>query len=199
MRILAVADVESAYYYDYYVPGKLDGLDLILSCGDLGRAYLEFLTTLAPCPVVYVRGNHDEGLRSDPPGGCECAEDRIWTYRGVRILGLGGSFRYRTGSEMYTEEQMRRRIRRLSRPLKRSGGFDILLTHAPARELGDLDDLPHRGFACFGELLETYRPRFFVHGHVHRNYALHVPQKMAHGPTTIVNAFDHCVFEYDDP
>ena len=35
MRILAVSDVESKYYYEFYSSGKLKGFDLILACGDL--------------------------------------------------------------------------------------------------------------------------------------------------------------------
>ena len=103
MRILAVSDVESEYYYDYYVPGRLDEFDLILACGDLRQRYLEFLITLGRCPVLYVRGNHDDGFAKDPPGGCICVEDRIHVVNGVRILGLGGSYRYRDGKNMYTE------------------------------------------------------------------------------------------------
>ena len=195
MRILAVADQESRYYYDCYSPGKLDEFDLILSCGDLNRHYLEFLVTMARCPLLYVRGNHDDGFSKEPPEGCECAEDRITVVNGVRILGLGGSFRYRPGDNLYTERQMAWRIRRLRFQLWRHGGFDILLTHAPARGLGDLDTLPHRGFQCFHPLLDRYHPRWFVHGHVHRNYGVHIPQRTEHGPTTILNAWEHCVFD----
>ena len=46
MKVLVVADEESRYYYDCYQPGRLDGIDLIISCGDLSRSYLEFLVTL---------------------------------------------------------------------------------------------------------------------------------------------------------
>ena len=46
MRILVVADEESKYYWDYYRPGRLDGIDLILSCGDLKADYLTFLATM---------------------------------------------------------------------------------------------------------------------------------------------------------
>ena len=60
MRILAVADTESKYLYDNYTPGKLSGFDLILACGDLSRDYLEFLVDASKCPVLYVKGNHDE-------------------------------------------------------------------------------------------------------------------------------------------
>ena len=34
MKILAISDCESRALWDFYTPGKLEGLDLILSCGD---------------------------------------------------------------------------------------------------------------------------------------------------------------------
>lgn len=197
MKILAVADTEAKYYYDYYTPGKLDEFDLILACGDLKREYLEFLATLAHCPVVYVRGNHDDRLHETPPGGCICAEDRIVVANGVRILGLGGSYRYRSGRNMYTERQMNRRIHKLRLQLWKNRGFDILLTHAPARHMGDLDSLAHQGFACFTQLLSRYQPRFFVHGHVHRDYGANIPQRTEHGATTVINAYNYCKFDYE--
>ena len=196
MRILAISDVEAKYLYDYYTPGKLDGFDMILSCGDLRREYLEFLVTLANCPLVYVHGNHDERFEEAPPEGCICADDRIVEVKGVRILGLGGSYRYRSGSCMYTEKQMRRRIRRMRLKLRKHKGFDILLTHAPARHINDFDSLSHRGFECFGEMLERYRPKYFVHGHIHMSYGVNIPQITAHGDTTIINAYEYCVFAY---
>ena len=113
MRILAVSDLESPYYYEYYTPGKLDEFDLIIACGDLRREYLEFLITLAHCPLLYIHGNHDDALDKNPPGGCICIEDRIYVYKGVRILGLGGSYRYRNGKHMFTEGQMARRVCKL--------------------------------------------------------------------------------------
>ena len=195
MNILAVSDVAAQYYYDFYIPGKLDEFDLILACGDLRPEYLEFLVTMAHCPLVYVRGNHDDRLMEEPPEGCICAEDAIVVCKGVRILGLGGSYRYRDGENMYTERQMRRRIRKLQLRLWRYRGFDILLTHAPAWHLNDLDDLSHRGFRCFAGLLDKYRPKYFVHGHVHRNYGVRIPQKTMWGETTVINAYDHCAFE----
>ena len=196
MRILAVADEESKYFYDHYSPVKLDEFDLILACGDLRKEYLEFLATLAHCPVLYVHGNHDDAFDAAPPGGCICVEDQIYTYRGVRILGLGGSYRYRDGTHMYTESQMARRIRKLKFRLWRSGGFDILMTHAPARHINDFDSLPHRGFVCFTDLLEQYRPKYFVHGHIHRSYGPNIPQRSSHGDTTTINASGYYVFEY---
>lgn len=196
MKILAVSDIESKYFYDYYTPGKLKEFDLILACGDLRRDYLEFLVTLARCPLLYIHGNHDDSFDKNPPDGCICVEDRIYIYKGIRILGLGGSYRYRNGKHMYTERQMRARIRRLWFSLWRRRGFDILMTHAPARNINDFDSLSHRGFDCFVTMLDKYQPRFFVHGHIHKNYGVNIPQKTKRGATTIINAFDSCVFEY---
>lgn len=198
MKILAVSDVESRYYYEYYSPGKLDGFDLILACGDLSRSYLEFLATLSHCPVLYIHGNHDDVLDKNPPGGCICVEDQIYVYKGIRILGLGGSYRYRKGNHMFTEHQMCGRIRRLWPKLWRYKGFDILMTHAPARHINDFDSLSHRGFECFEKLLDKYTPRFFVHGHIHKNYGVNIPEKTVYGDTMIINACDSCVFEYED-
>lgn len=195
MKILAVSDEPSPYYYDHYVPGRLDEFGLILSCGDLRREYLEFLATMAHCPVLYVHGNHDDALDQNPPGGCICVEDRIYRCQGLRILGLGGSFRYRAGNHMFTEGQMRRRVLRLQPRLWLDRGFDILLTHAPARHINDMDTVAHRGFECFVPLLDKYQPPFFVHGHIHRSYGPNIPQRTLRGNTTILNACGDCVFE----
>ena len=145
MRILTVADMTCDRYYKYYKPGKLDEFDLILSCGDLRPEYLEFLVTMARCPLIYVHGNHDDSYGREPQG-CICADDKIVEVEGVRILGLGGSYRYRDGTYMLTERQMQSRIRRLWYPIRKHGGFDVLLTHAPARGLNDSEHISHRGF-----------------------------------------------------
>ena len=196
MRILAVSDTDSKYYYDYYTSGKLEGIDLILACGDLHREYLEFLVTMSNRPVLYVHGNHDEGYDQNPPEGCVCVDDQIYIHNGIRILGLGGSYRYREGKYMYTEKQMRRRIRKLWFQLRKHKGFDILITHAPARHINDFDSLSHRGFECFVSLLDQYKPKYFVHGHIHKSYGIDIPQVTARGDTIIINAFDHCEFDY---
>ena len=44
-----VADVESKYLWDYFEKEKLDGIDLILSCGDLRSEYCLFLLHLPRC------------------------------------------------------------------------------------------------------------------------------------------------------
>ena len=196
MKILAVSDVDAKYYYDYYSPGKLDGIDLILACGDLHKEYLEFLVTMSHCPVLYVHGNHDERFDKNPPEGCVCVDDQIVVVGGLRILGLGGSYRYRDSKYMYTEKEMRRRVRKLWFQIFRHKGFDILLTHAPARHINDFDSLSHRGFECFVEMLDRYHPKYFIHGHIHMNYGVNIPRKTVRGDTTIINAYEYYLFDY---
>lgn len=196
MRILAIADEEANYYYDYYTPGILDEFDLILACGDLKAKYLEFLVTMAHCPLLYVRGNHDDSYMDSPPEGCFCIEDQIFEYKGVRILGLGGSHRYRNGKNMFTEKQMRQRIQRLALQLWKKKGFDILLTHAPAYGVNDLNTNCHKGFSCFLELLDKYEPKYFIHGHVHMSYNHKLPRITLRKNTTIINACGFFKFNF---
>lgn len=197
MRILAVSDVESPYLYDYYKPGKLDGYDLIIACGDLSPEYLEFLVTMAGCPLLYVHGNHDDYRRE--PEGCICIDNSVYEYNGVRIAGLPGCHRYREGRYLFTERQMESMVRRLKRPIHRVRGIDILVTHAPARHLNDFESVTHRGFECFHTLLEHYRPALFLHGHIHLNYGGRIPRRLTCGDTTVINACDHIAVELDDP
>lgn len=198
MRILAIADEESAYLWDYFDKSKLKGVDLIISCGDLAPEYLSFLTTLTSIPVLYVHGNHDEKYDRNPPEGCTCIDDRVYVHKGVRILGLGGSMRYSSGKYQYTEFQMLSRVRRLAFQLFRRRGFDILVTHAPAYQLNDGEDLPHQGFKTFLTLMNKYHPRFFLHGHVHMSYGRKHKRYDKYEETHVINAFERCIFEYED-
>jgi len=198
MKILFIADRESKALWDYYDKSRVKDVDLIISCGDLKKEYLEFLVTMVGCPLLYVHGNHDDRFAKQPPEGCTCIDDKIVTVSGLRILGLGGCRRYNPYAlYMYEEDEMARRIQKLRRPLKKSGGFDLLVTHAPARGHGDLEDLPHQGFECFNTLLETYHPSHMVYGHVHKEYgATSFNRFLQHpGGTTLVNAWEYVILD----
>lgn len=198
MKILVLSDVEAKSLWDYYQPGMLRGYDLILSCGDLSPHYLSFIETFANVPVLYVHGNHDEKYAENPPEGCFCIEDDIYVHEGIRILGLGGSMRYRPGTHQYSEKEMQRRIRRLWWKLRKHKGFDILLTHAPAADFHAGEDLCHQGFQAFRTLLAQYTPKYFIHGHVHMNYGLSTPRLSMLGKTVVINGYRMFCFTYDD-
>lgn len=195
MKILFLADEESKVYWDYFKKEQFEGIDLIISCGDLKPEYLSFLATLVSVPLLYVHGNHDDKYDKRPPEGCICIEDRIYNFNGIRILGLGGSYRYKDGVNQYTELQMARRIAKLKLKLTISRGFDILVTHSPAYGFHDGEDQCHRGFDSFNRLINTYHPKYFVHGHVHMNYGRQFPRVDEIGDTQVINAFERYILE----
>lgn len=195
MKILLIADKESPYLWDYYQPGRLKDIDLILSCGDLKPEYLSFLVTMCTAPLLYVHGNHDTRYAKQPPEGCVCIDNQLVKVGGLRILGMGGSMRYSHQEHQYTDAEMDRRLKKMRFALHRAKGVDILLTHAPAKGVGDGQDLCHQGFHSFLPFMEKYQPRFMVHGHVHMNYGVGIPRLRRYGETTIINAYERYILE----
>ena len=198
MKILTISDEECPALWDFYMPGRLSEYDLILGCGDLKASYLSFLVTMARCPVLYVHGNHDTLYSVNPPEGCDCIDDHIVVYNGIRILGLGGCRKYRPGKHQYTEDAMRWRIRKLRWRLKRLGGVDIVVTHAPPKDLGDAEDIAHWGFQCFRDLIDEFHPKYLIHGHVHMSYGHTIPREIDYHGTKIINAYERYVIELPD-
>ena len=195
MKILILSDVESKYLWDYFEKEKLEGIDLILSCGDLKPQYLSFLASFTKAPVLYVRGNHDDCYEIDPPDGCICIEDSIYNFNGLRIMGLGGSIKYNNGKNQYSQNQMKKRVKRMWFKLMRNHGFDILLTHAPAAGFHEGDDRAHKGFDIFSELIDRYHPKFFIHGHVHKDYSRNFVRQDQIGDTTVINGYERFTLE----
>ncbi len=191
MRILAVSDEESRQLLSRAETGSLPHIDLIISCGDLHPSYLEELADRVNALLVYVRGNHSYGEMT-----CGiCIEGKVFSYQGISIAGLGGSLRYSPGENQYTQKEMQRRMRRLIPRILLQKKLDILVTHAPARGYGDLEDIPHRGFEAFGDLLDRFRPQYMIHGHVHLNYG-RISKRLDHpSGTVIINACGYQIIE----
>lgn len=185
LKLLIVSDVEDEYLWNLG-RDEVPEVDLILSCGDLDPDYLQYLVTMFNCTLLYVHGNHDTKYDSRPPLGCVCADDKVINFRGLRILGLGGSYKYRDGKYMYTEREMMWRFVRALPGIICNGGVDILLTHAPARGIGDMEDIAHRGFTAFGKIIKWLRPKYHFHGHVHRSYGTAYVSKQTRPNGTVV-------------
>ena len=199
MKILVVADEEESVLYENYQPQMMADVNLIIACGDLHAAYLDFLTSASNKPLYYVPGNHDQSYVSRPPAGCISLDEQVVSFHGLRIGGLGGSCRYKPGSFMYTEEEMAKRLKKLEKQVRRAGGIDVFVTHTPAAGYGDLEDLAHRGFACFNTFMEEYHPRYLVHGHVHPSYDIHLQRQMVHpSGTVMLNCVGYVMLEIDD-
>lgn len=195
MKLLIVSDQESPYLYDYFDKDKFSDIDLILSCGDLKSSYLSYLVTMINAPLFYVHGNHDDHYAQKPPEGCQSIDGKLVVFQGLRILGVGGSRKYREGLHQYTEMQMAFKIANLYPKLVRHSGIDILLTHSPALGLGDGKDIIHTGFPQFNKLLDRYEPKYYFHGHQHLNYGYN-ERVIKYGNTTIINGFGYQIIEY---
>ena len=198
MKILLISDETDRYLWDDYRPGNLDGIDLILSAGDLKENYLSFLVTFANCPLLYVPGNHDGSFMEKPPEGCQNIDGHLVNINGVKIIGLGGCRKYKDGPFQITEREMMRKIRRANRLVKKAGGVDIVIAHAPPRGLGDLDDPAHVGFEAFIELLDEYRPQFFLHGHTHLRFNPTIPREEIYGDSRVVNVSERYALSLQD-
>lgn len=198
MKIMVLADTESRSLWDFFEKSKLEGIELILSCGDLNPHYLQFLSCFTKAPILYVHGNHDTRYINDPPEGCICIEDKIYKYKGIRILGLGGSMKYKDGPFQYSQRQMNARIRKLRLPLMLNRGFDILVAHSPAFEINDGSDLPHQGFCGFNYLMDKYHPKYFCHGHVHMSYGREHKRLDRYKDTEIINGYEKYIFTYGE-
>jgi calcineurin-like phosphoesterase family protein len=188
VRVLAVSDEVVDGLTRHLRGGQR--VDVILACGDLPFGYLDHLMAMLDAPLAFVPGNHDPdlegyraarnglvlraGLPAEPPwpSGAVNADVRVVDVAGLRIAGLGGSRRYRTGPNQYTDHQQARRARQLMRTARwrrsRDGKpVNVLLTHAPPLGVGDGADDPHRGFATLHGLIGKLRPPLLLHGHVH--------------------------------
>lgn len=198
MKILGLSDQIVPFIYSPEVVEVFPEVDLVLSCGDLPAKYIEFVLTVLNVPLVYVPGNHDKDELRVP--GAIPADGKMVELMGLRILGLGGSRRYKPrGRHQYTEWEMRMRIaKHLPTVLWRSIGgrraFDILLAHSPPFGIHDGTDPAHIGFRSFLQLMRSGRPRLVAHGHthVHPNLDVTVSKYMN---TTVINVYPHRLIE----
>jgi Icc-related predicted phosphoesterase len=200
VKILALSDRVVPFVNSPEVAKTMAGVNLVLGCGDLPASYLEYVLTALNVPLAYVPGNHDADLMQ-VPGGVG-VDDRLVKLAGVRVLGLGGSVRYKpNGRHQYTEAEMnarvmRKLIRMLPSILLGRSAFDILLTHSPARGVHDGPDPAHQGFRAFRRLLAWGKPSLMVHGHTHAVRNLEITETRF-GRTRILNVFPYRLIDWE--
>lgn len=175
-------------------------VDVVVSCGDMPAAYLDFIATVLGRPLLYVRGNHDEQYAEDPPGGVNL-HNRLYEFQGVTFIGLEGSIKYNRGVIQYTESQMRMMVAGMAPQLryrrwKHGCGVDIFVAHSPAFGIHDAEDPPHRGFKSFLQFLDWYHPRYMLHGHVH-TWDRRKTVRTEYGQTLILNINPYTVIEVE--
>ena len=90
---------------------------------------------------------------------------------------------------------MRAIIRRLRPTLWWRKGADVVITHAPPRHIHDAQDPCHKGFECFRRLIEKYRPSYFIHGHIHREFSDPCERITVVDTTNVVNTYGYYLLE----
>jgi len=168
---------------------------LILSAGDLRPEYLSFLVDILNKRCYYVRGNHDIVYNVEPPLGCVDIDGKVVNHKGIRILGLEGSMWYGGRGVEHTEWQMRWKVWKARFQIWRKRGVDIVLTHAPPKGIHDGKDLCHTGFGSFVKLIEKYKPRYLIHGHVHKSYGYSEEKITQVRETKVVNVQEKHILE----
>jgi Icc-related predicted phosphoesterase len=74
--------------------------------------------------------------------------------------------------------------------------LDLFVSHAPAWGIHDGPDFPHVGIKAFRWLIQTFKPQFHLHGHIHvYNPATVTETKL--GNTTVLNTYGYKVIEVD--
>lgn len=208
MKILALSDQVVPFIYSSAVRRRFSGVDLIIGCGDLPYAYLEYVLTMLDVPLYFVRGNHDVMLehltetesRTHPHGGVDLHRQAL-KVNNVLIAGIEGSLRYRPGNYQYSQEEMWGHVLRLVPRLLVNRALygrylDIFVTHAPPAGAHERTDLPHRGIYAFRWLTQVFQPALYLHGHVHL-YRPDEPFESQVGRTRLINAFGFREIEFN--
>ena len=209
MRILAVSDRVMDKLYSSQARQLYPDVDLLIGCGDLPFYYLDFLTSAFNVPLVYVRGNHDQGPQY-------AADGRVWREvrggidihgkgvrrKGLLLAGCQGSMRYKAHSDfMYSESEMRVTVAQIVPRLlwnrQRFGrALDILVTHSPPYGIHDRSDLAHTGFKVFLSFLRMFKPRYHLHGHIHV-YRQDEITTTRYENTEIINVYPYKLLDID--
>ena len=207
LKFLAVSDKVLDTHYSPNVTNLYPKLDLLIGCGDLPYYYLDFLVSVFETRMLYVLGNHDAGRQftaergelTEVRGGVDMHRRSVEA-QGLLFAGLEGSMRYRPNrSQQFSEGEMRREItlllpRLLYNRIRHGRWLDILITHSPPFGIHDEKDLTHRGFKSFLPLMRLCKPRYLLHGHIHR-YNHHKHEITQYHSTSIVNVYPKYLLE----
>ncbi|MGB0388127.1 MAG: metallophosphoesterase [Ardenticatenaceae bacterium] len=201
LKALTISDKVIPFIYSSTVRQRFADVDLVISCGDLPYYYLEYIIRMLDKPLFFVRGNHANvveygrhGTRTKPWRAIDLHRTVI-NHHGLLMVGFEGSMRYNNGPFQYTDSQMYGYIAQLLPRLFLNRALygrylDVLVTHASPRDIHDQPDRCHRGFAAFRWFLQHIRPRYMLHGHIHRSHPNTIMQSTFH-KTEVINCYGY--------
>jgi Icc-related predicted phosphoesterase len=205
IRVLAVSDQIDPRIHSATLRQRMPDIDLVIGAGDLPSRYLEFLADALERPVYFVLGNHMEEWVKDSqsgkiyePMGATGLNGKVAFDKptGLVLAGLSGSPKYSgEGGQQFTEFQVYRTIARmfpklLYYRLRYGRWVDVLVTHAPPRDVNDRSDQAHRGFKAYRTFVDLFKPRYLLHGHIHL-YDRNEPWQANLGDTRVINVYPY--------
>ncbi len=210
IHALAVSDEIDERIHSATLRQRMPHVSVVFSCGDLPARYLEFLVDALDKPLYYVLGNHAEELTRGAwgkrylPLGCIDLGGKVLRdpSSGLILAGLPGSPRYSEDEpEQYTEAQMLWIIARMAPRLwwnriRTGRALDVLITHAPPRDVNDAPDPAHRGFKAIRRFLTWFKPAYHLHGHVHI-YDRSQPFVATFAQTQVINVYPYQVIDIE--
>jgi len=185
MKILVIAD--RAPEEDPQIVVQREGVDLVVTLGDLDLVSLAGLREVKTIPKIGVYGNHCSGTYFDSLG-IQNMHLATWEFSGLTFGGFQGSLRYKPNpyAIMYTQEEA-------SDMLKDFPYVDVMLAHSPPFGIHDEPgDLSHEGLHGLRDYIDRMHPRYFLHGHTYVAPDLLVTP---HGDTQVVFVYGQRTFE----
>lgn len=163
-----------------------EGIELIVTLGDLERQELLGLTQITQIPKIGVYGNHCSGNYMTELGIMNL-HMATWEWSGMKFGGFQGCVRYKPNPDaiMYTQEEA-------SALFARFPAVDVFVGHCPPRGINDEDEPAHQGFDGLRAYIERTPPRVLLHGHTYPTEADIVRQ---HGRTRIEYVHSYKIVE----
>ena len=221
LNILCISDKVDPLIYSNNIKNRFDDIDLILSAGDLELNYYGYIVSSLNKPLLFIFGNHNlKSLRNYKKNyensmhnnlepfsdthrsyGSIYIGDKVKNIKSILIAGLGGSKKYNGGPNQYSEIEMFFKILKLIPGLifnriVYGRWLDILLTHAPPRNIGDKEDKCHQGFKIFRTFHKIFKPKYHLHGHIHL-YDINAPRESMFEKTKIINVYEHIILNIE--
>ena len=161
MKILAIAD-RAPKESIRIVLEREPAIDLVCTLGDLDLFSLIELKDIHDIPKIGVYGNHCSGRYFDELG-IKNMHLSTFAYNGLLFGGFEGSVRYKSDpyALLYTQEEASHMLADFPR-------VDVMLCHCPPYGINDEpDEISHQGFKALRKYIETYTPKYLLHGHTY--------------------------------
>lgn len=166
ITILVIADTHNCLTYNNDMTNFLKNnlnCDCCILLGDHSANDLYEIVQIIPKNKIYgVLGNHDSWNKYEEYGITNI-NGKIIEIKGLKIAGLGGSFKYKNTDSyvLYTHEES-------IQILSNVESADILITH-DRPYIKDNNDTVHDGLKGITQYIYTNHVPINIHGHLHEN------------------------------